>query len=85
MGGSDGVCQTKKKDRRFRSNLEVDCAAALEAAHISYGYEPFSIPLIDSVIYEPESWEKIGKAREFKVQRTKVQPITYTPDFVGKD
>lgn len=72
------------KVQGFRSKLEQYCWEHLNSENISFSYEPFQIVLVDGFIYQPESYEKIGKGKEsFKSQRNKIQPIKYTPDFVS--
>ena len=66
---------------KFRSKLEKTCWDLLKEADIEFFYEPFKVPLIEGFEYNNDSWEKVGK--EYKLQKRKVQRMTYTPDFVS--
>lgn len=70
-----------KASKQFRSKLEEYCSFSLKEANLSFYYEPFQIVITEGFVYNPESWEKIGK--QFELQRKKVNPIRYTPDFVS--
>lgn len=54
---------------KFRSKLEAYCYKKLKENHLEVEYEKNKYILLEKFIYE-------GKT---------VLPITYTPDFVGKD
>lgn len=65
----------------FKSKLERTAALLLCEQELLFEYEPWTVVLADSFISEVISYERIGK--NFKQQRFKIQPISYTPDFVG--
>lgn len=65
----------------FKSNLERTAAQLLQQWGLLFEYEPWTVVLADSFLSEIISYERIGK--NYKQQRFKVQPISYTPDFVG--
>lgn len=62
----------------FRSPLEGFTAKKLEENNIPFKYEEKSYELLPG--FEYPSWEQHGKVLKLK---SKVQPITYKPDFVG--
>jgi hypothetical protein len=66
---------------KFRSKLEKTCWDLLTEAELGFFYEPFKVPLLEGFEYNNDSWEKVGK--EYKLQKKKVQRMTYTPDFVS--
>lgn len=72
-----------KKVAQYRSKLEEYCADQLKEHKVDFCYEPFQLTIVEGFEYEPESWEKVGKISGYKLQRKKVNPIRYTPDFVS--
>lgn len=67
---------------KFRSKLEAYCYDVLVDNGIKFSYETLIIPLLDSFEYTPTCWERVGK--NYKIQRQKINKITYKPDFIGK-
>lgn len=65
----------------YKSTLERTAATLLDQGELQFEYEPWTVILADSFLSEVISYERIG--RNYKQQRLKVQPISYTPDFVG--
>lgn len=70
------------KTTKFRSKFEALCYQKLVDANIEFEYEPYAILLVEGFTTKAVSWERNRKV--FKEISTKVRPITYTPDFVGK-
>ena len=71
-----------KSQSKFRSKFEVTCAEKLLEAGIEFEYEPHAITLTEGFTTKARSWERNRKT--FKEVSSKIRPITYTPDFVGK-
>jgi hypothetical protein len=71
------------KGIKFKSNLEVAAYKFLEQSKLDFCYECEKHIIVPGFVYEKDSYEKIGsKKKVYKLQRQKVQPITYTPDFI---
>lgn len=72
-----------KANSAYRSKFEEICATKLVEAGIPFEYEPYAITLIEGFTTKATSWERSRK--KFQEITPKVRPITYTPDFVGKN
>ena len=71
----------------FASGLEKYMYQALKKAKINAEYEGTSYTLIDGFDFESSSYERQSNGKGQFVDRgnKKIQPIKYTPDFVGDD
>jgi thymidylate kinase len=69
---------------KFRSKLEVYCYQQLMKENIQFEYENKTFVLIDKFVFNNTSYE-LGRNKVFSVISPNVRPMTYTPDFVGKD
>ena len=71
----------------FASSLERYMYQALKAAKIKAKYESETYTLIDSFEFESSSYERQSNGKGQFVNRgnKKIQPIKYTPDFIGDD
>ena len=72
---------------KFASGLEVYMYKALKEANIVAEYEPVSYTLMEGFDFEANSFERCGNGKgDFKNRGCKkILPITYKPDFVGRD
>ncbi len=85
-----GPVQSKKTTYdgiKFASGLEVYMYKALKEAKIVAEYEPTSYTLMQGFDYEGDAYERCSNGKgEFKNRGCKkILPITYKPDFVGRD
>ena len=71
----------------FASGLEKYMYQALKKAKIKAEYEGRSYTLIEGFDFESSSYERQSNGKGQFVDRgnKKIQPIKYTPDFVGND
>ena len=71
----------------FASGLEKYMYIALKKAKIKTDYEGRCYTLIDSFDFESDSYERQsnGKGEFTNRGNKKIQPIKYTPDFIGSD
>ena len=71
----------------FASGLEKYMYQALKKAKIKAEYEGKSYTLIEGFDFESSSYERQSNGKGQFVDRgnKKIQPIKYTPDFVGND
>jgi hypothetical protein len=71
----------------FASGLEKYMYIALKKAKIKAEYEGEMYTLIDSFDFESASYERQsnGKGEFTNRGNKKIQPIKYTPDFIGND
>ena len=71
----------------FASGLEKYMYQALKKAKIKAEYEGRSYTLIEGFDFESSSYERQSNGKGQFVDRgnKKIQPIKYTPDFVGDD
>ena len=71
----------------FASGLEKYMYIALKKAKIKADYEGRCYTLIDSFDFESASYERQsnGKGEFTNRGNKKIQPIKYTPDFIGND
>ena len=70
----------------FASNLEKYMYQALKKARIKADYEGRTYTLIDGFEFKTSSYERQtnGKGEFTNRGCKKIQPIKYTPDFIGK-
>lgn len=68
----------------FKSKLEHFCSNRLNEEGIPYAYEGVTFTLMNSFICKNKVYE-VYRSKKYKESSNKVGPITYTPDFVGKD
>ena len=71
----------------FASGLEKYMYKALKEANIKNKYEGETYTLVDGFQFETSSYERQSNGKGQFVERgnKKIQPIKYTPDFVGDD
>ena len=71
----------------FASGLEKYMYQALKKAKIKAEYEGRSYTLIEGFDFESSSYERQSNGKGQFVDRgnKKIQPIKYTPDFIGDD
>lgn len=76
----------KKKLGRYASSIEKYCADQLKEYGLAFDYEEETFELVDSFRF-PNKYFKMTSKRKDMADRSGsvVLPITYTPDFVGKD
>ena len=76
----------KKQLGRYASSLEKYCADQLKEYGLAFDYEEETFELVDSFRF-PNKYFKMTSKRKDMADRSGsvVLPITYTPDFVGKD
>lgn len=82
-----GAVETIRGERKFRSRLEAYTYDKLIESGIDFEYELNTFTLLDSLHHEFECWEatKIKGTPVFHSLSTKIRPIKYKPDFVGKN
>jgi len=70
---------------QFKSKLELYCYKKLKEANIDFQYEKVKYEIVPGFTFTNDSYElfKVKGVRTFDKQRSKIRPITYTPDFVG--
>jgi hypothetical protein len=70
----------------FASNLEKYMYQALKKARIKADYEGRTYTLIDGFEFKTPSYERQTNGKGEFINRgcKKIQPIKYTPDFIGK-
>ena len=76
----------KKQLGRYASSIEEDCADQLKEYGLAFDYEEHTFELMDRFRFPNKYFKMTSKGKEM-TDRTGsvVLPITYTPDFVGKD
>ena len=76
----------KKNLGRYASSIEKYCADQLKEYGLAFDYEEETFELMDSFRF-PNKYFKMTSKRKDMADRSGsvVLPITYTPDFVGKD
>lgn len=74
------------KGTRYRSALEVYMAQCLDQAGIKSDYEKHIYTLMPGFKFKNSSYERQANSKGLFQERgnSKVQPITYKPDFVGE-
>ena len=72
---------------KFASGLEKYCYLALKKEKIFEGYENEKFTLIEGFQFNNATFEKQSNGKGEYTNRgvKKILPISYTPDFVGKD
>ena len=72
---------------KFASGLEVYMYKALKEASIVAEYEPTSYTLMEGFDYSGDAYERCSNGKGAYKNRgcKKILPITYKPDFVGRD
>ena len=85
-----GPVQSKKVEYdgiQFASGLEKYMYKALKEAKIVAEYEPTSYTLMEGFDYSGDSYERCSNGKGLYKNRgcKKILPITYKPDFVGRD
>lgn len=70
----------------YKSGLERYMAVLLTENNIEFKYEPKKFKLMEGFFFQNESYERQANGKGDFIDRgsKKVQPITYTPDFVGE-
>ena len=70
---------------QFKSKLELHCYKKLKEVNIPFQYEKVKYEVVPGFEFTNDSYElfKVKGVRTYGLQRTKIRPITYTPDFVG--
>ena len=76
----------KKNLGRYASSIERYCADQLKEYGLAFDYEEETFELMDSFRF-PNKYFKMTSKRKDMADRSGsvVLPITYTPDFVGRD
>ena len=76
----------KKNLGRYASSIEKYCADQLKEYGLAFDYEEETFELVDSFRF-PNKYFKMTSKRKDMADRSGsvVLPITYTPDFVGRD
>ncbi len=76
----------KKNLGRYASSIEKYCADQLKEYGLAFDYEEETFELMDSFRF-PNKYFKMTSKRKDMADRSGsvVLPITYTPDFVGRD
>lgn len=69
----------------FASTLESTMYKLLKQAGIEAGYESVTYVLVEGFVYKEENWERVRKDSLEMVDKRKLQPMRYTPDFVAPD
>ncbi|WZE63578.1 endonuclease [Maribacter phage Panino] len=69
----------------YKSGLEKNMAIFLDAAGISFKYEPKVFKVMDSFYFPLKSYERQANGKGDMVNRgeKKILGISYTPDFIG--
>ena len=71
---------------RYKSALEKSCADALKLSGIPFEYESLKFELMPSFRFTNRYMKMTAKKKDMSDRTNSVQhPISYTPDFVGKD
>lgn len=75
------------RKRTTKNATEQYCLDRLKEAGIFEGYEHKTYTLVEEFHFENDVWARTNNGKgEFKNRgASKIRPITYTPDFVGKD
>lgn len=70
---------------QYKSSLEKTMAVLLTEAGIPFQYEPKTFDIVKGFNFDIDSYERQtnGKGDMINRGRKKVQPIKYTPDFIG--
>ena len=83
--------RTKKRSRkktlgRYKSSIEKYCADQLKQFELAFAYEEQSFELVEKFRF-PNKYFKMTAKSKVMLNRSDsvVLPITYTPDFMGRD
>lgn len=89
--GKSIVKGKKKKDFKYKgiqykSGLERNMAMCLDEQGIEFEYEPKTFNVVDGFNFEFDCYERQANGKGDMVNRgkKKIQPIKYTPDFIGE-
>ena len=76
----------KKQLGRYASGLEKYCADQLKEYGLDFDYEEHTFELMEKFRFPNKYFKMTAKGKEMKDRSgSVVLPITYKPDFVGKD
>ena len=76
----------KKQLGRYASNLEKYCADQLKEYGLAFDYEEHQFELMDRFRFPNKYFKMTAKGKEMADRSgSVVLPITYKPDFVGRD
>lgn len=67
----------------FASTLESTMYKLLKESGIKAKYEGEVFVLFEAMVYKEENWERTRKDSPEMIDKRKLLPIRYTPDFVG--
>ena len=74
------------KQRRVKNATEQYALDRLKENGIFEGYENKTYTVLEEFEFTPDCWARTQNGKgDFINRNGKVRPITYTPDFVGKD
>ena len=83
---------TKRKSARkrnlgkYKSSIEKYCADQLREHGLAFDYEKDTFELMESFTFPNKYFKMTAKGKVMRDRSNSVVlPITYTPDFVGKD
>jgi len=77
---------SKKNLGKYKSALEKSCAKELNKAKIPFDYESICFELAPSFKFSNRYMKMTQKKKDLTDRTNSTQfPITYTPDFVGRD
>ncbi len=76
----------KKQLGRYASSLEKYCADQLKQYGLAFDYEEHQYVLMDKFRFKNKYFKMTAKGKEMADRSNSlIRPITYKPDFVGKD
>ena len=76
----------KKQLGRYASSLEKYCADQLKQHGLAFDYEEHQYVLMDKFRFKNKYFKMTAKSKEMTDKSNSlIRPITYKPDFVGKD
>lgn len=69
----------------FKSKLELYCYKKLQELSISFNYDSHKFEILESFIFNNNSYELVKRKNYKKFEQTKsnIKGMTYTPDFIG--
>ena len=70
---------------QFQSLLEGSMYRLLRDADVEFEYEGVVLTTFEEFNLEEDCWERATRRSKQMINRKKVKPVTYTPDFVGKN
>ena len=78
--------KTTEDGIKFASGLEKNMYLELKKQNLFDKYEGETFTLVNSFTFENECYERQANSKgEFRNRNGNVRPITYKPDFTGKD